>query len=72
MLRWFRNGECGDDSQDRIVRGEMAPAVASSFKAVGLPLTTGVENGHEVRWPNSMRYGFPVRIDLLAYWVALH
>jgi DNA-binding MurR/RpiR family transcriptional regulator len=41
-------------------------------KAVGLPLTATLENDREVLWPNSMRYGFLVLIDVLAYLVALH
>lgn len=41
-------------------------------KAVGLSLTTAVENGREALWPSSMRYGFLVLIDVVSYLVALH
>ncbi len=40
-------------------------------KAVDLPLTAALTNDREVLWPNSMRYGFLVQIDALAYLVAL-
>jgi DNA-binding MurR/RpiR family transcriptional regulator len=40
-------------------------------KAVDLPLAATLENDREVLWPNSMRYGFLVQIDVLAYLVAL-
>jgi DNA-binding MurR/RpiR family transcriptional regulator len=41
-------------------------------KAVDLPLTATLENDREVLWPNSMRYGFLVQIDVLAYLIALY